>query len=136
MSNKITVTATINSVRDKVWDYYTMPDHITQWNFAHPSWHCPSASNDMKVGGIYNARMEARDGSFGFNFEAIYTEIVEGKEFTYEFGGRTANVKFEAKEKLTEVVIVFDPENENPIDMQQAGWQAILDNFKAYVENN
>jgi uncharacterized protein YndB with AHSA1/START domain len=72
---KIVINALISADKQKVWDYYTMPKHITQWNFADPSWHCPSASNDMKLGGRYVARMEAKDGSFGFDFEAIYTEI-------------------------------------------------------------
>lgn len=75
MNNKITVTATINADAKKVWDFYTNPKHIVNWNFADPSWHCPTATNDMKVGGVYKARMEAKDGSFGFDFEVVYTEI-------------------------------------------------------------
>lgn len=133
---KITVRATINADAKKVWDYYTLPLHITQWNFADPSWHCPRAENDMRVGGTYRARMEAKDGSFGFDFECIYTEIVEGKEFTYEFGGRKATVRFNTKSNQTEVIVTFDPETENPIEMQKGGWQAILDNLKKYVESN
>ena len=136
MSNKITVTTTLAADVKKVWDYYTKPEHITKWNFADPSWHCPKAENDMKVGGRYNARMEAKDGSFGFDFEAIYTEIIDGKQFTYVFGGRTATVKFNRLGNRTEIVIVFDPETENPIEMQKGGWQAILDNFRKYVETN
>ena len=85
MSNKITVTATLNADTKKVWDYYTNPEHITKWNFADPSWHCPKASNDMRVGGKYFARMEARDGSFGFDFEAVYDEIKIEQRFTYSF---------------------------------------------------
>ncbi len=135
MAGKITVKATINADSKKVWDCYTNPSHITQWNFADPSWHCPSAENDLKVGGKYKARMEAKDGSFGFDFEAVYTEIVEGKEFTYEFGGRTANVKFNSLGTQTEVIVTFDPENENPVEMQKNGWQSILDNFKKYTES-
>ena len=134
--NKITVTSTISADAKKVWDYYTRPEHITNWNFADPSWHCPSAENDMNVGGTYKARMEAKDGSFGFDFEAVYTEINEGKEFTYEFGGRMATVTFNAQGDKTEVVVSFDPEEENPVEMQQGGWQAILNNFKSYVEAN
>ncbi|MGE0567888.1 MAG: SRPBCC family protein [Bacteroidia bacterium] len=135
MRNKITISANINSNLEKVWNCYTLPEHITKWNFADPSWHCPSAENDMKVGGIYNARMEAKDGSFGFDFKAVYSEIIPHKEFTYGFDDRTVNVKFTGKENQTEVTIQFDPENENPIDMQQAGWQMILNNFKTYVES-
>ncbi|MEO9021114.1 MAG: SRPBCC domain-containing protein [Ginsengibacter sp.] len=92
MSDKITVSTTISTNVQKVWNYYTNPDHITKWNFAVPSWHCPKATNDIKVGGLYNARMEAKDGSLGFDFEAVYTEIIDGKQFTYEFGGRVAIV--------------------------------------------
>jgi uncharacterized protein YndB with AHSA1/START domain len=131
---KITVQATVNAEAKKVWDSYTNPKHIVHWNFADPSWHCPSAENDMRVGGIYKARMEAKDGSFGFDFEAIYSKINEGKSFTYEFDGRIATVQFNDIDNQTEVIIAFDPESENPIEMQQGGWQMILNNFKAYTE--
>ena len=136
MSNKITVTATINADVKKVWNYYTNPEHITKWNFADPSWHCPSASNDMRVGGKYSARMEAKDGSFGFEFEAIYDELIPGEKFTYSMLDRQVNVVFKSKDSQTEVDVTFDPETENPIEMQRGGWQAILDNFKKYVETN
>ena len=131
---KITVSASVKGNASKVWDYYTNPEHITKWNFADPSWHCPSASNDLTVGGKYVARMEAKDGSFGFDFDAVYTQVNQGKEFTYEFGGRIANVQFNEQGNDTEVIITFDPEKENPVEMQKGGWQAILNNFKAYVE--
>nr|MBP7644402.1 SRPBCC domain-containing protein [Saprospiraceae bacterium] len=81
MNEKITVFAVINADKNKVWDYYTNPLHIINWNFADPSWHCPHAENDMKIGGIYNARMEAKDGSFGFDFLATYSEIDPGNQF-------------------------------------------------------
>lgn len=135
MSDKIIISATIKADIKRVWDYYTNPEHILNWNFADPSWHCPSAENDLKVGGTYKARMEARDGSSGFDFEAIYTEIIERKEYTYVFGGRTANVKFVDKGNETEVIVTFDPENGNPLELQKNGWQAILNNFKKYVES-
>ena len=136
MSNRIKVAATINADAKKVWDYYTQPEYITQWNFAAPSWHCPSATNNMVVGGKYFARMEARDGSSGFDFEAIYDEINPGQSFTYSFGDRKVTVEFKNLVNQTEVIIVFDPENENPIEMQRGGWQSILDNFKNYTETN
>ena len=137
MSTKLTVQATIDADRKKVWKYYTSPEHITKWNFADPSWHCPSAENDMRVGGKYRARMEAKDGSFGFDFEAIYRELVEGEKFTYEMGdGRKASVDFNEVNGKTEVIVTFDAESENPLEMQKAGWQAILDNFKKYTESN
>jgi uncharacterized protein YndB with AHSA1/START domain len=133
---KISIQVTIQAGLKKVWDYYTNPAHIIHWNFADPSWHCPRAENDMRVGGIYNARMEARDGSFGFDFKAIHTEIQEGKHFTYEFDGRTAHIEFKDLNEQTEVVVTFDPESENPIELQRNGWQSILNNFKNYAENN
>jgi uncharacterized protein YndB with AHSA1/START domain len=133
-ANKIIVGVIVNAHLEKVWDCYTNPKHIVKWNFADPSWHCPSAKNDMRIGGIYKARMEAGDGSFGFDFEAVYSEITKGKHFTYEFGGRTATVEFNKTGSQVEVVVTFDPESENPVDMQKSGWQAILDNFKKYTE--
>ncbi len=133
---KIIIKASISADKKKVWDYYTQPEHITNWNFADPSWHCPTASNDMKVGGRYIARMEARDGSFGFDFDAVYTEINLGDNFTYEFGGRHAKIEFKDLNGQTEVQISFDPETENPIELQRDGWQAILNNFKKYTETN
>ena len=135
-TQKITVSTTIKANIQKAWDYYTQPKHITKWNFADPSWHCPYASNDMQIGGTYNARMEAKDGSFGFNFEANYTAIEIGKQFTYEFGNRFATIAFETKNNETEITIIFDPEEVNPIEMQQNGWQSILENFKLYTETN
>lgn len=136
MTEKITVSTIINAPTEKVWNCYTKPKHIVNWNFADPSWHCPSAENDMKIGGTYKARMEAKDGSFGFDFEAIYTAIDSGKSFTYIFGERTATVYFNGIDNETEIVVCFDPETENPIEMQQQGWQSILDNFKNYTEND
>jgi uncharacterized protein YndB with AHSA1/START domain len=137
MSNKITVTTAVNADAKKVWDYYTNPAHITKWNFADPSWCCPTASNDMRVGGKYSARMEAKDGSFGFDFEATYDEIVAGKSFTYTMpNGRQASIAFNEAGDQTNVTVAFDPETENPIEMQQNGWQAILNNFKKYAEEN
>ena len=133
---KIQVSVSVTADKQKVWEYYTNPEHITQWNFADPSWHCPSATNDMKVGGVYKARMEARDGSFGFDFEAIYTEINNQESFTYQFGDRLATIEFNNKNNQTEVIITFDPETENSVELQRNGWQSILNNFKKYTESN
>ncbi len=133
---KIIIKAIVLADKQKVWDYYTQPQHITKWNFADPSWHCPISTNDLKVGGRYVARMEAKDGSFGFDFEAIYQEVNQGKNFTYEFGGRMATVEFDEKSEQTEVTITFDTETENSIELQKNGWQAILNNFKRYTEAN
>lgn len=137
MSNKITISATVNADAKKAWDYYTNPEHITKWNFADPSWQCPSASNDMKVGGKYAARMEAKDGSFGFDFEATYDEIVDGEKFTYTMpDGRQVDVAFKKDGNQTEVDVAFDPEGQNPLELQKNGWQAILNNYKNYTEAN
>lgn len=133
---KIIIKTLISADKQKVWDYYTKPEHIIKWNFADPSWHCPTASNDLIIGGKYIARMEAKDGSFGFDFDAVYTEINQGDSFTYEFGGRFATVEFKETNGQTEVIVTFDPETENSIELQRNGWQAILDNFKKYTETN
>ncbi|BAV07244.1 Uncharacterized conserved protein YndB, AHSA1/START domain [Filimonas lacunae] len=137
MSNTITVSAIVHADSKKVWDYYNNPEHITQWNFADPSWHCPSASNDMRVGGKYVARMEAKDGSFGFDLEATYNAVAEGESFTYAMpNGRQVTVVFQQKGNATEVDVTFDPETENPLEMQRNGWQAILNSFKRYTETH
>ncbi|NML21397.1 hypothetical protein HHL16_10960 [Pseudoflavitalea sp. G-6-1-2] len=137
LSKKITVTTTIDAGIEKVWNFYTNPDHITKWNFADPSWHCPSASNDMRPGGKYVARMEAKDGSFGFDFEAVYDRVVDGESFAYTMpDGRRVDVRFSKNGQQTEAVVSFDPESENPADMQKGGWQAILNSFKQYAEAN
>ena len=133
---KIIISSLISAPIKKVWDYYTHPAHIINWNFADPSWHCPHAENDLRVGGRYLARMEAKDKSFGFDFDAKYTEVNLGKDFTYQFGDRLANVSFMEIDGKTEVTIAFDPETENSIELQRNGWQAILNNFKKYTEEN
>ena len=134
---QINISANIKAHSKKVWDCYTLPEHITQWNFAADSWQCPHAENDMTVGGKYKARMEAKDGSFGFDFEAVYDEIIDGKSFTYTMpDGRKVKVDFIDNGDQTDVHIVFDAETMNSIELQQQGWQAILNNFKKYVEGN
>ncbi len=136
MPEKITVTARIEANANKTYDYYTRPEHIVNWNFADPTWHCPRATNDVQVGGVLNSRMEAKDGSLGFDFIATYTEVTPNEKLTYEFGGREATITFTNDGTATVVTVSFDPENENPIELQQAGWQSILNNFKQYVESN
>jgi len=135
-TSKITVSALISADPKKVWLHYTQPDHITKWNFASDDWQCPNASNDLRKGGRYSARMEAKDGSVGFDFKAIYDEIVNGEKIVYSLGdGRVVNISFKNHHSFTEVTIVFDAEDQNPVEMQQQGWQAILNNFKKYVES-
>jgi len=125
----------IDAGREKAWQYWTLPEHITRWNFAADDWHCPRATNDLRVGGKMNFRMEAKDGSFGFDFEAVYDEVIPQNQISYTMpDGRQATTRFSDWEGKTFVSIVFDAENENPVDMQRAGWQAILDNFKQYAE--
>ncbi len=134
---EITIETTASADIKKIWDYWTKPEHITKWNFASDDWHCPSASNDMKVGGKYSARMEAKDGSFGFDFEAIYDEVIEYKKIAYTMmDGRLAITNFEKLGGKTKISTTFDAENENPVEMQRTGWLAILNNFKKYVEAN
>lgn len=138
MSNtKITIESPINADVKKVWDYWTMPQHITKWNFASDDWECPSAENDMRVGGKYKARMQAKDGSFGFDFEATYDEIIPHQEISYTMpDGRQVTTEFEDIGGKTKITTVFDAENENPVEMQKGGWQAILDNFRKYAESS
>jgi uncharacterized protein YndB with AHSA1/START domain len=135
--DKIIIQAIVSADIEKVWDYYTRPEHIIKWNFASDDWQCPHASNDMRVGGKYLARMEAKDGSFGFDFEAVYDQIIVGESFSYTMpDGREVHITFNDADGKTEVSISFDAETENPVEMQRAGWLAILNNFKKYTEMN
>lgn len=137
MATRIKISALVNAPIEKVWENWTQPKHITNWNFAIDTWQCPSASNDLKVGGKYLARMEAKDGSFGFDFEATYDTVVELQELTYTMtDGRKSTTVFEDRGNETAITTTFDAESENPVEMQQQGWQAILDNFKKYAESN
>ena len=137
MASKITVEATVAASIDKVWESWTAPQHIQKWNNASEDWHTPKATNDLRTGGNFLTRMEAKDGSFGFDFEGTYTEVIKHEFIAYELGdGRKVSITFENYGASTKVVETFDPENENPIDMQKDGWQAILNNFKTYTENN
>ncbi len=134
---KITVTATINANPEKVWEFWTQPDHITQWNNASDDWHTPFAENDLTVGGKFKSRMEAKDGSMGFDFGGVYDEVVPHQLISYSLeDGRTVRIIFANKGMSTEITEIFDAENQNPAEMQQAGWQAILNNFKKYAESH
>lgn len=132
---KITISATTSAPIARVWQAFTTPADITRWNFANEDWCCPRATVDLKVGGAYKARMEAKDGSFGFDFEAVYEEVVPLKAITLAMSdGRRARTTFESASTGTKVTTVFDAEAQNPIEMQRGGWQAILDNFRRHVE--
>lgn len=136
-TQKITVSAKIKAPIQKVWDYWTQPQYITQWNFAHESWHCPSAENDLKVGGKFTSRMEAKDGSFGFDFGGVYDVVENHHKIGYAMNDqRRVDILFQHNDGEVEVIETFDAETQNPIEMQRAGWQAILDNFKKLVENS
>lgn len=130
----ITVETTINASVEKVWKCWTEPEHITKWMFASDDWHAPSAVNDVKVGGVFSTRMEAKDGSVGFDMAGTYIEVEEFKKLSYAFGDRKATVEFIEQDDGVVVKETFDPEAENPVEMQQQGWQAILENFKKHVE--
>ncbi|MCF1193036.1 SRPBCC family protein [Mangrovimonas sp. AS39] len=131
---KITIQTAIPSDLKTVWEAYTSPEHIVNWNFASDDWCCPEAKNDLKEGGTYFARMEAKDGSFGFDFKAIYSHVDPQSSLTYKLeDGRDVKTSFERDSQGVIVTTVFDPESQNPIDMQRDGWQAILNQFKSYV---
>jgi uncharacterized protein YndB with AHSA1/START domain len=137
MTRKITIETHIPVTPDTAWRSFTSPEAITQWNVASPDWCCPSARVDLRVGGKHTARMEAHDGSMGFDFEGVYEEVDPSNALTLRLDdGRTARTTFEAEAGGTRVRTVFDPESENPVEMQRDGWQAILDNFAAYVREN
>jgi uncharacterized protein YndB with AHSA1/START domain len=129
------INAQIVANVSEVWEYYTNPSHITKWNFASDDWHCPSAENNLRVGGTYRVRMEAKDGSFGFDLEATYLSIEPGVHMTYVMtDAREVFISMRDLGKETLVEIEFEAEQMNALELQQAGWQAILNNFKKYVE--
>ena len=133
----ITVEATIQAPVEKVWDYWSKPGHIVKWNNASDEWHTPRAENDLRVGGKFLSRMEAKDGSMGFDFNGVYDEVKINELIAYTIeGGRKVNNVFTASGNETTVTVTFEAENENSFELQRGGWQAILDNFKKYVEAN
>lgn len=133
---KITIEARVAAPREKVWRSYTDPLSVTHWNAASSDWHCPRAENDLRVGGAFTYRMESRDGKEGFDFTGVYDEVVQNEKIAYTMDdGRKVVTTFTEVESGTDVVVTFDPEHENPIEMQKGGWQAILDNFKKYAES-
>ncbi len=132
---KITVETTVKAPVKKVWKQYTSPDHIVKWNSASDDWHTTKAENDLRAGGKFLSRMEAKDGSFGFDFEGVYDEVKVNERIAYTMtDGRKAEITFTDENNDTKMTVTFDAESENPVEMQQEGWQAILDNFKKYVE--
>ena len=133
---RITVKATAAAPVAKVWEAWNTPADIMQWNAADPSWHSPSSENDLRVGGSFKHRMEAKDGSFGFDFEGVYDRVVQDKEIAYTMpDGRKATTLFAEHDGKTDITTTFDAETENAPEFQQQGWQAILDNFVNHVES-
>ena len=132
---KITVETTVNAPVDQVWKFWTTPEHIRQWSFADDSWHTPTAENDLRPGGRFVSRMEAKDGSVGFDFEGVYDEVKTNELIAYTLGDeRKVNITFQDLGNQTKVVETFEAESQNSLELQQGGWQAILNNFKKHVE--
>lgn len=136
IKTKITVEATVNAPVEKIWKLWTTPEHITKWNNASPDWQTPTAENDLRVGGKFLSRMEAKDGSFGFDFWGIYDEVKTNERIAYTLGDeRKVEIIFKSQGNATIVTETFEAEGENSIELQQQGWQGILNNFKKYAEN-
>ncbi len=131
---KITVESIVKAPVAEVWRAYTTPDEITQWNAASDDWHTTKATVDLRVGGAFSSRMEAKDGSFGFDFAGTYTRIIPNELIEYSFGDRTASIGFIANVEGVTVRVDFDAESEHPVEQQRQGWQAILNNFARHVE--
>ena len=131
----IIVKTSIKSSLEKVWEYWTQPQHIMNWNFASDEWHCPKAENNLNVGEKFSYTMAAKNGEISFDFQGIYTKINDFSQIEYEISdGRKVIITFEELENEVEITESFDPENIHPEEFQQQGWQAILDNFKKYIE--
>jgi uncharacterized protein YndB with AHSA1/START domain len=137
-TTSITIEATIHAPIEKVWAYWTEPQHVTNWNYASEDWHSPHAENDLRPGGKFLYRMEAKDGSFGFDFGGIYNVVKKFEYIEYTIGdGRKVKTNFTRDDDdAIKIVETFEAENINSIEMQRNGWQAILDNFKKYTETN
>jgi uncharacterized protein YndB with AHSA1/START domain len=131
---KITVEAIVKAPLAKVWSAYTTPDDIKQWNTASDDWHTTKSTVDLRVGGAFLSRMEAKDGSFGFDFAGTYTKIVPRQLIEYSFGDRAGAVEFVTGADGVTVRVTFDAESANPVEQQRQGWQAILNNFAKHVE--
>ena len=135
-NSSITIEADVQAPVHKVWRLWTDPTHITRWNTAMEDWHSPRADNDLRTGGRFSIRMEAKDGSMGFDFAGSYDEVDPEARIVYTMDdGRKVSVDFVSAGDSTHISETFEPENENPVEMQRSGWQNILDNFKKYAES-
>ena len=133
----ITVETAVKAPVEKVWKYWSDPEHITKWATASDDWHAPYADNDLRPDGKFKTTMAAKDGSFSFDFEGVYTTVQPNKLIEYVMSdGRKVKVVFSENGNETKITETFDPETENPLDMQRGGWQAILDNFRKHTESN
>ena len=132
---KITVETNVVAPIETVWEAYTTPEDIKQWNAASDDWHTTAASVDLREGGMFSSRMEAKDGSMDFDFAGTYTKIIEHRLIEYSFGGRTAQVVFTSEPTGVSVRVTFDSETTHPAEQQRTGWQAILNNFARHVES-
>lgn len=133
----ITIKTSVNAPVARVWEVWSNPEDIKQWSVASPDWHTPRAENDLRAGGAFNNRMEAKDGSFGFDFTGVYDEVTLHELIVYTMGdGRKVVVHFKSNGDTTDIIETFEAENTNPLEMQRNGWQAMLDNFKRYVETD
>jgi len=134
---RVTVQAVIQAPVEKVWKYWSEPEHITKWNQASDDWHSPRAENDLRAGGRFVIRMEAKDGSMGFDFCGIYDVVKLHEQVSYTMDdGRKVDITFIAQGNETKIIETFDAEGTHPVEYQQAGWQAIMDNFKKYTETH
>lgn len=131
---KIIVSTVVAAPLHEVWRAYTTPEDIKLWNAASPDWHTTAASVDLRAGGKFSSRMEAKDGSFGFDFEGEYTKVVPHQRIEYTFGNRLAVVEFEEGVQGVTVTVAFEAETTHPEEQQRTGWQAILDSFARHVE--
>ena len=131
---RITVETTVAAPVAQVWSAYTSPEAIKQWNAPSDDWHTTAATVDLRVGGPFSSRMEAKDGSMGFDFAGTYTKIEEHRLIEYSFGDRRAEVRFTDEPGGVKVQVAFDAESTHSLEQQRSGWQAILDNFRRYVE--
>ncbi len=141
MTEKITIETTTTAPIEKVWEYWNAPEHITKWAFASNDWEAPYAENDIRTGGKFKTTMAAKDGSASFDFTGTYTNVVLNELIEYDMDKapneeipRHVKIEFIETSSGVKIIETFDTENENPIEMQRGGWQAILENFKKYVE--
>jgi uncharacterized protein YndB with AHSA1/START domain len=133
----ITIETLVDAPIEKVWQYWSVPRHITKWSTASADWHTPTAENDFRIGGTFTSRMEAKDGSMGFDFFGVYDDVREHDFIGYTLGdGRKVTILFEPLEDKTKITQAFEAEAMNPVEMQRDGWQSILNNFKKYTEEN